>query len=180
MLYQLIPCVVGVLLLIGAFVSKNAYAVNDLIKADLNQDGVVETIDLVTRPTDEIEGLSANGTIIIESGGRRWKEDVGELDSVEMSSLEVVRVNKSLQPYIGLYSFGGAHGMTLTLYSWDGRKIKKEISIFSDAPSIEVKDTDGDGNNEIIAKMRDYDKDPIADSYFKKYKYKNGSWHEQK
>lgn len=65
--------------------------------------------------------------------------------------------------------------MTLDLYSWNGREVKKEISIFSDAPSIEIKDADGDGTNEIIAKMRNYDKDPIADSHIKTFKYKDRS-----
>ena len=44
--------------------------------------------------------------------------------------------------------------MTLDLYYFDGRELRKEMSILSDAPSIEIKDVDNDGKNEIIAKMR--------------------------
>lgn len=56
---------------------------------------------------------------------------------------------------------------------------EEELSIFSDAPSIEIKDIDRDGSNEIIAKMRDYDKDPIVYSYTKTYKYTDGSWRQK-
>ena len=69
--------------------------------------------------------------------------------------------------------------MTLSLYSLDGNDLKEEISILSDAPSIEIKDIDNDGSNEIIAEMRDYDKHPIVDSYLKIYKYKDGAWHQE-
>jgi len=147
--------------------------------ADLNGDGIVEKIELVKESSEDIGGSSAEGTITIKSNNRQWKKDVGTLEFSDMSYVEVVKISESSRPYIGLYSLVGAHSMTLDLYYFNGKELKKEISILSDAPTIEIKDIDNDGSNEIIAKMRDYDKDPIADSYMKTYKYKDGSWSEK-
>jgi len=147
-----------------------------VITANLNGDGMVETIELIKVPSEDNGGSSAEGTIIVKARGRQWKKDVGLLEFSDMSYIDVVMASKSSRPYIGLYSFGGAHSMTLSLYCLNGDELKEEISIFSDAPSIEIKDVDNDGSNEIIAKMRDYDKDPIADSYIITYKYRDGSW----
>ena len=170
-------CVIGALLIACTCLENRVLATGDFVTVDLNEDGIIETIELVKRPSQNIEGYSAEGTITVKSSGRQWKKDVGTLESSDMSYITVVRASKSSRPYIGLYSFGGAHSMTLDLYYFDGRELRKEMSILSDAPSIEIKDVDNDGKNEIIAKMRDYDKDPIVDSYTKTYKYKDGLWH---
>ena len=170
--------IAGVFLIACAFFGNCACASDDAITADLNGDGMVETIDLIKKPIEDIGESATEGTITVKSSGQQWKKDVGTLEFSDMSYIEVVRASKSSRPYIGLYSFGGAHSMTLSLYWLDGNELKEEASIFSDAPSIEIKDADNDGSNEIIAKMRDYDKDPIEDSYIKIYKYKNGMWHQ--
>ena len=169
----------GILLIACAFFITCSCAADDLVMVDLNEDGLTETIELVKKPSEDIGEPSAEGSIIIKSNGRQWKKDVGTLEFSDMSYIDVVRASKSSRPYIGLYSFGGAHSMTLSLYSLDGNDLKEEISILSDAPSIEIKDIDNDGSNEIIAEMRDYDKHPIVDSYLKIYKYKDGAWHQE-
>ena len=167
-----------IFLLAGAFFGSYACATDVIITADLNRDGMVETVELIKEPSEDIGGSSADGTIIVKSNGCQWKRCVGMLEFSDMSYIDVVRAGKLSRPYIGLYSFGGAHSMTLSLYYMGGNELKEEMTIFSDAPSIEIKDIDNDGNDEIIAKMRDYDKDPTADSYRKTYKYKNGLWHQ--
>ena len=172
--------IIGVLLLACIFFINSAYATDGVITADLNGDGITETIKLIKEPSEDIGGPSAEGMIIVKSTGRQWKKDVGVLEFSDMSYIDLVRASKSSRPYIGLYSFGGAHSMALSLYSLDGNELKEEISILSDAPLIEIKDIDNDGSNEIIAKMRDYNKDPIADSYIRIYKYKNGVWYQKK
>ena len=169
----------GAFIIVCALFHNRACAADSVMTADLNGYGMVETIELIKKPSEDIGGPSAEGMIIVKSTGRQWEKDVGTLEFSDMSYIDLIRASKSSRPYIGLYSFGGAHSMTLSLYSLDGNELKEEMSILSDAPSIEIKDIDNDGSNEIIAKMRDYDKDPIVDSYTKTYKYKDESWYQK-
>ena len=145
----------------------------DAFMADLDGDGRMEAVSFqVTSVSDE----EPVGFLRVKTADRTYGIDIGVLDSVDMAFVETIQIAKIIKPFIVVSIPGGAHGMRTILYSFDEKGIKKEISIFSDAPSIEFYDIDNDGVDEIVSKNRDYDHDPIADSVVAAYKYVNDRW----
>ena len=163
-----------VLMTLSFLCLKNAFCEESLL-FDLDGDNFKEEIKLTATFAEDDETV-LNGMLIVKSKGEEFRRDIGIFEIGE-PYVEIISVDKSNGPYfISISSFAGAHGMNLYLYSFSGQEIKEELSVFSDAPSIEVKDVDKDDANEIIAKSRDYDSDPIKDSYIKVYKYLNKKW----
>ncbi|MCX5706014.1 MAG: hypothetical protein NTZ92_08175 [Candidatus Omnitrophica bacterium] len=158
------------------FVEAKAKGNVEVLEADIDGDGSKEEISFIKKPIeDELDGL-AEGTLQIKAKNKVFTKDLGEIENSSGASLEVIKVSSNVKPFIGIFSFAGAHGMRLMLFSFDGSKIMQEIEVFSDAPSIEFKDIDKDGIKEIVAKSRDYDNSPIKDSIVKTYKYLDKKW----
>ena len=152
-----------------AFSGSIAFA--DVLKGDLDEDGFREHITFIKRPAKEDSIFHCiEGTIHITSKAKTCSIKIGTIEFSDMASMGLIRMsNKKL--FIGIFAFGGVHSEWLYLYSFDGSRIKEEARIFSDAPSIEIKDINHDGVKEILAKHRDYEKNPIINSYIKIYKF---------
>lgn len=81
--------------------------------------------------------------------------------------IEVKDVNADGRPEILVSTPVGAHAESMYAFHWDGSEYKQIGDFWSDAPSIEVRDLDGDGICEVRTVCRNYDKNPLADSFVK-------------
>lgn len=146
------------------------------VDLDLDEDGIKERITLINIPVSQIGGSFAEGFIEVESIGKTFRSEDIILEFSNDSYIKIIKPSVRAKSFIGLFNPGGMHGLSLTLFSFDGTSIKEEFSIFSDAPSIEIKDIDNDGVEDIISFSRDYENNPVEDSFIKTYKYRNNKW----
>jgi len=142
------------------------------ISHDFNNDGTRDVVNLVLKENDI--GV-AEGFLELRTKGNNYRSTL-IAERMSESGISVIEVTPKGKSFIGLVSSGGMHSMTLVLYSFEGKALKEEISIFSDTPFIDVQDIDNDGFNEIIATCRDYDKVPYRDEIKKVYKFRRGNW----
>lgn len=163
-------------------VSANELTKNDInqsirtIKDDFDGDG---TEDMVTLKQKNNEDLTfANYDLEISSKGKTFLiKDVLVGESQNIRGLEKIAVSAKISPFIGISYHCGAHSWGLDLYAFDGKQIKEISNIGSDVPSIQLKDVDNDGENEIIAEERDWDSDnSVQDRIIETYKYNAKKW----
>lgn len=138
------------------------------IEADLDQDGDEEIIKLFYEAKDEIEG---DITLTVQS-----KDKIFGIRNVVTAPknfcvLGTVVISEKIKPFISIYHPAGVHGVRQLLYSFDGKDLRQVANIHSDGPSIALEDVDSDGEKEIIVKQRDYEINPIEESFIETYKY---------
>lgn len=144
-------------------------------ESDLNNDGVLEKITLIKRLPDKEEDIITTGAIRVESNGKSFLKEAG-LVSRRESSVEFLYIGLNQKNFIALSQPIGIDGWRIKLYSFDGNTISEELSVYSDGPSINVKDMDGDDVDEIVALNRDTENDPKEDYYVTLYKYMGNKW----
>lgn len=176
--------ILAIIILLAAGIDCNTHsscfaqevdAIN-IIKADLDGCGSNEDISLITKPYEDADDdYFKKGELCIVSKGRVSNLDVGILES-RSYSIELIKIADNARLFVAMFNQGGAHGLWLKLYSFNGKNINEEAEVFSDVGSIDFRDVDNDGIKEIIAVCRDYDNDPITDDIVNIYKFSNGKW----
>ncbi|MFC1643782.1 hypothetical protein ACFL5C_00445 [Candidatus Omnitrophota bacterium] len=151
------------------------FVVKDEFVSDMDGDGQEEIIQLLYIPTDD---TFANFTLRIQKDKQSF--DLGRiiLAPKDSCSIEELLLSPDHKPLIGVSYPVGAHSEWLGIYSFNGKSISEINNMFSDGPSIAIKDLDNDGVKDIEIVNRDYDNNPVKDSYIKTYKYKNGKFRE--
>lgn len=138
------------------------------VRADLDQDGVEEIIELFYETKDEDDG-SINLTV-------QSKDKIFGIRNIttapkDFCVLDVITISDKVKPFINVYYHSGAHGVRQLLFNFDGENLRHVGYIVSNRPSIALKDIDGDGAKEIIAKQRDYEINPVKEDFIETYKY---------
>lgn len=180
-----------ILSVVGAamFVSATLYAYDftkngDRVRSnevliDLDMDGVKEKISL-EKEVRNLYGdeLVDNAKIRVESNGKVFTKDVGEKICPKASELEVAAIPDVHKRFVAVSSCDPEldRGWKLIIFSYDGKEVKKEITLTSDEPSIEVKDPEGDGVEEIVVTNRDFLNDPEKDKILTTYEYVGEKW----
>lgn len=144
------------------------------IKADFNGDGIEEEVSLVPK-----KGENPNlyyYYLEVKSGGKKFVIENEDFVAYYSYGLEKIDVSRNYNPMIGVSRPEGPHGWILILYVFDGVKVIEAINIFSDGPSINLKDMDNDGVNEIIVNNRDYANNPVEDRFITILKYDGKKW----
>ena len=136
---------------------------------DLDGDKNPEQISLIFSDKDEIGNCRASLEVV--SKNKSFSEYLGDWFYPDFTRLDILTIGQNIKPFIVVDSAGGAHSESRRVYSFKANEIIEVLSTYSDAPSITEVDLDNDGTKEIVCKMRNYDKDPIADSYEKIYKW---------
>ena len=148
------------------------------IKADIDKDGVEEEISAISGELDSGQCVCviklADGEIVLTKAI--------EIDTDVSYNLSIIDIHPSLEPFIGINYGTGAHSNKLVLFKYvdhgGGYLTLEKTAIFSsDRPSIRIEDIDKDGVKEIVTIDRDYETNPIEDSYISTYKYvDDGKW----
>jgi len=173
-----------ILFFILFFVLVNSYSIElateksviKFLKSDLDRDGIIEDIRLVSKRKN-LDELNYPFDLEIKS-----KEKKILLENVIVSNnlscgLEIIEVSKESKPFIGISQRTGKHSCILLLYSFDGENIYNVNTFFSNVPSISVEDIDNDGENEIIVLSRDFEsKNPEIDRFIETYNYNEDAW----
>jgi|GEM_PF-6830336 len=157
------------------FVSDNLQPVR-VIKADFNSDRIQEIVTLKQKDDEKLQ--CADYDLEIVSKGKTFLiKDVIMGESPAIRGLEKITISPKISPFIGVSYHCGMHSWGLDLYSFNGKQIKEAGTFGSDAPSIQLKDVDNDGVNEIIEEGRDWDSDnSIKDSIIYTHKYNGNEW----
>lgn len=173
--------ILGILLM--AVLTHPLYAV-ELVKdeghvkalvGDFDCDGAEDNVFLLPKEGDTSMPWKDHNLEVRSKGKSSLLKDI--ITANERScGLEIIVVSSSVNPFIGVSYASGMHGWQVTLFSFDGEKINEVYEVFSDAPSIEVKDVDNDGENEIITVSRDYWQNPITDHFINTHKYDGNKW----
>lgn len=145
---------------------------------DFNGDGVQETLTLSLgdEDTSSDKGL-IKYTLELKSKNQRLvaKGAISQTPP-ELSGVKKIVVSAKKKPFIGIAYHCGAHSGGLELYSFDGKAIKKAAEFGSDGPSIQLKDVNKDGENEIVTESRDWDTNPVGNRFLETYKYDGKKW----
>lgn len=144
------------------------------IKADFNGDGVDEETRLVPK-TCGSSGLY-HYYLEVKSGDKRFVIENEDFAAYYSHGLEKIDVSVKYNPMIGVSRPEGPHGWLLILYAFDGTKVREVANIFSDGPSIDLKDVDNDGDKEIVVNNRDYGHNPVEDRFISTIKYDGAKW----
>lgn len=151
----------------------------DTLEVDFDRDGVIDKATLIKKESeDSAGGIIADATLVVESKGEVYSQDIDDIVSMHFSGIEELIVSNNIPPFIvvSTHEPGSAHAWSIMLYQFDGKKITQEANIFSDGPSIVVKDVDDDGNNEIVVDTRDYKHHPVQDRFLETLKYDGKKW----
>ena len=164
----IIPLLLGALFIVSAQAAGSSSDIVSMV-VDLNGDNISEKLSLQFSEPDESNQYHA--TLLIESDGKIISEFLGGWFGPDFTRLDVLTIGQNIKPFIVVDSAGGAHSENRQIFRFNGKSIEKILNITSDVPSITESDVDGDGIVEIIAKQRDYNKDPIVDSREIVYKW---------
>ena len=82
-------------------------------------------------------------------------------------TIKVKDINKDGLPELLISTPVGAHAESLYVFRWNGTGYQQIGDFWSDAPSIQVTDLDGDGMCEVQTMCRNYDKNPLSNSFVK-------------
>lgn len=143
--------------------------------ADVDCDGIQEKVILTER---KLNGRTQSQLLVLDPDGPNLRKHVlQEVSAIfKGASLEVRDLNRDGIPEMVLSAPVGAHSESMYIFRWDGSTYQCVGEFLSTAPSIELKDLDGDGLAEIIVKGRDYRGDPITESVFEVYHWINGRY----
>lgn len=141
------------------------------LKADIDKDGIEEEIDAIA---GEIEGEGDVCVIRVKDGKEVYTKAI-RIGFDHSYNLSLVDISPNLEPFIGFDCGVGVHGYHLILFRYKG--LEEVATFWSDRPSIQIKDVDGDGVKEIITANRDYEINPVKESYVETFKYiDDGRW----
>ena len=140
---------------------------------DLDGDSQEDNVKFFYKDKNDVDGIFS---LLVESNGKCFESDDVTIASKGFCGIEEIAISEKINPFIGVYYPAGAHGVVQKLYSFDGNSLRKVAEIFSDGPSISFEDVDEDGVKEIVAKQRDYEINPIEESFIETYSFKDGKW----
>lgn len=148
-----------------------------VIEGDFDGDGVADTATLMSNKSKADE-YPVNYDLKVEAKRKTFlikNALVGE--GSLFCGLEKITVSSKIASFIGISYLTGAHSWGLYLYAFDGKSIKEVEEFGSDAPSIQLKDVDKDGKNEIVVAERDWDsEDPVKYRIIDTFKYNGKKW----
>ncbi|MFC1570847.1 hypothetical protein ACFL4E_03590 [Candidatus Omnitrophota bacterium] len=156
-------------------VNLSEYTLKEEIELDLDKDGKKEKVRLYYRPTDDAFALFL---LVVRKDKSNYSANTPILAPKNLCSLEEIVLSPERKPLIGVTFPVGAHSEWLGIYSFTGKSIKELNNLFSDGPSIAVKDLDNDGTNDIEITNRDYDNNPVKDSLIITYRFGGGRFRE--
>ncbi len=145
------------------------------IKVDIDKDGIEEEISAISGELEPGHYIC----IIKVADGENESTKAIEIDMFSSYNLSVIEIHSSLEPYIGVNYGFGAHGNELTLLRYNEGNYTMDIvgKFISDRPSIKIEDVDNDGVKEIVTIMRDYEINPVEESYIQIFEYVDeGKW----
>jgi len=146
------------------------------IEGDFDGDGSVDTVTLKSNKSKTNEHM-VNYDLEVKSKGKYILiENVLMDESESFCGLEKIVVSSKITPFIGILYHTGAYSWILKLYGFDGKTIRKVDEFGSDGHSIQVKDVDNDGENEIVITNRDWDHNSVEDHIIDTYKYNGKKW----
>ena len=142
------------------------------IKADIDKDGIKEEVSAIS---GELEPGQYVCVIKIQDGEKETTKAIW-IDMLTSYNLSIIELHSSLEPYIGVNYGFGAHGNELTLLKYVNHgggyfALEKTATFMSDRPSIKIEDVDNDGVKEIVTIMRDYEINPVKESYVQIFEY---------
>jgi len=150
------------------------------MKDDFDGDGVIDIITLKPKKIaaeEEWKEYILNYDLEVKSKGKDILIKNALMDEPEIfCGLEKIVVSLKIAPFIGISYLTGAYSWVLELYSFDGKTIRKVEELGSDGQSIQVKDVDKDGENEIVITNRDWDHNSVEDHVIDTYKYDGKEW----
>ncbi|MBU1083771.1 MAG: hypothetical protein ABIG55_04945 [Candidatus Omnitrophota bacterium] len=149
------------------------YVLKDEFVSDLDGCGQEEKAALLYR---DIPEMFTNFTLQVKKAKRTFDLDSAILAPKDQCILEEIVISPEHKPLIGISYPTGGHSEWLGIYSFDGKTLSEVNNLFSDRPSIVIKDVDDDGVKDIEIINRDNENDPSEDSYIKIYKYKDGKF----
>jgi len=147
------------------------------IEGDFKGNGTLEKVSLSPIAGEAKIPFYREYKILVQSRGNSVEGKDVFLLNENACGLESIGVSQNSPPLIGVSYAAGIDVWRLILYALDENSLKEVGSIFSDEPSIEIKDADQDGHMEIIAVGRDYGNDPLNDKYIYTYKYDGTRWY---
>ncbi len=120
------------------------------MKGDFNGDGSMDIVTLKPKKSKANQYM-VNYDLEIKSKGKDIVIKDALVDETELfCGLEKIVVSPKIAPFIGISYHTGAYSWGLELYDFDGKTIRKVDEFGSDGQSIQVKDVDEDGKNEIV------------------------------
>jgi hypothetical protein len=146
-----------------------------VIEGDFDGDGGIDTVTLVPKKSKTSEYMDYDLEIKSKVKDILIKNvlvDEGEL----FCGLEKIVVSPKITPFIGISYHTGAYSWMLKLYYFDGKAIRRIEEFGSDGQSIQVKDANNDGENEIVTTNRDWDHNSVEDHIIDTYKYNGKKW----
>jgi hypothetical protein len=149
------------------------YDLKDKFASDLDGDSKKETVQLLQKPTDDTFALFI---IRIHKNNKVFDLDPPILAPKDFCYMEKLVISPEHNPLIKVAYPVGAHSEWLGLYSFDGQSIVEVNNLFSDKPDVQFEDFNNDGILDLKILNRDYNKNPVSDSYTEKFKYKDGKF----
>lgn len=145
-------------------------SVDELRPVDLDGDGKPEKVTLTYSEPDDYGNCTA--TLKVESLEKSYKVLLKEGFNADTTYLKKLVLSDKTRPFV-IVDAKTNKNKNRWVYSFNGKSLKEELVVFSNFPSIEEKDTDQDGTNEIVARIRDDrpGRDPKKDSYERIYKW---------
>jgi len=146
------------------------------MEGDFDGDGSLDIVTLRPKKSKTNEYM-VNYDLEVKSKGKDILLKNVLVDETEFfCGLEKIIVSPKIDPFIGISYHTGAYSWVLELYSFDGKTIRKVEEFGSDGGSIQVKDVDKDGKNEIVLAERDWDHNSVEDRIIDTYKYNGKKW----
>ena len=177
---------ISVVILLVIFIESICFAQSTNFQADsqlyidIDGDGIKEDIwlDGGVAKDNEYGTLATKYSlaIVFKNGKRLVLENASETEGMRPAVLMDITISEEIPSMIGIAYSAGAHLGLLDIFLLKSGEIVKDIEILSDAPFLEMKDTDNDGIKEIEAYNRDYTENPMRDGIVSVYKYENGEW----
>ena len=178
----IIACATAPCAVFGADMAAKADDIKyvDRVVLDIDRDGVVETITLVKEPSnDYAHDLARDARMEVEHNGVKFTAPVGEDICFRSSGVEGFA-----NPDAKGVSFAGVitsdpyieDRWKLILFSFDGKKISRELTLYSSHPNIVVDGKREGGKTSLVVTTEDYDNDPARDKFLTTYEYSGGRW----
>lgn len=156
-------------------INISEYTLKDEFFSDLDGDGTREKAQLLYKNTNDTFALFI---LVVYKGTVPYYQGKTILAPKDYCILEELIISPDQNPFIKIWFPIGAHSEWLGIYKFNGGKVSEINNLYSDQPYIVFEDFDNDGVEDLTILNRNYDKNPISDSIFTKYRYKNGKFRE--
>lgn len=145
-------------------------SVDELRPIDLNGDGKPEKVSLIYSEPDDYGNCSA--VLKVVSLGKVYTVQLKDGFNADTTYLKKLILSDKIRPFIMVEATMNKN-KNRWIYSFDGRKLKEELVVFSNFPLIYEKDIDKDNAKEIVVKLKDDrpGRDPSKDTYERTYKW---------